>query len=54
MTMSELWHWAFPATKQAKHWHRWSVRRALLKIAKPIGRSSVGRGAPGIWAINCG
>jgi hypothetical protein len=22
----------------AKHWHRWSVRRALLKYAIPTGR----------------
>lgn len=52
LLMSEIWPWAYPRIKQAKHWHRWSVRRALLKIAKPIGRSSVGRGAPGIWAIS--
>ena len=51
-TMSELLKWAYPRLDHFECWHRWSVRRALLKIAKPIGRSSVGRGAPGIWAIS--
>jgi hypothetical protein len=50
--MSELVAWAYPGLKHFECWHRWSVRRALLKIAKPIGRSSVGRGAPGIWEIS--
>jgi len=51
MTMSELWPWAFPGLEQAKHWHRWSVRRALLRLAKPMGRSARGRGLPGVWVI---
>jgi hypothetical protein len=50
-TMTEFLKWAYPRLDHFECWHRWSVRRALLKIAKPIGRSSVGRGAPGIWAI---
>jgi hypothetical protein len=50
-TMSEFLRWAYPELDHFKCWHRWSVRRALLKVAKPIGRSSVGRGAPGIWVI---
>jgi hypothetical protein len=51
LSMSEIWPWVFPGIKQAKHWQRWSVRRALLKIAKPIGRSPCGRGRPAIWSI---
>jgi hypothetical protein len=31
-SMSELVAWAFPELKRFKHWHRWSVRRALLRI----------------------
>jgi len=54
LTMSQLWPWAYPGLKRAKHWHRWSVRCALLKIAKPVGRSATGRGRPGIWALSDG
>jgi hypothetical protein len=50
-TMNELVRWAYPELERFECWHRWSVRRALLGFAKPIGRSSIGRGAPGIWAI---
>jgi hypothetical protein len=54
-TMSELVRWAYPDLDHFECWHRWSVRRVLLKLAKPIGRSRIGRGAPGIWylATNC-
>jgi len=38
LTMSEIWRWVYPDLERAKHWHRWSVRRALLKLAKPMGR----------------
>lgn len=51
LTMSEIWPRVYPGIKRAKHWHRWDVRQALLKIAKPIGRSPTGRGRPGIWAL---
>jgi hypothetical protein len=51
-TMSELVRWAYPELNHFEYWHRWSVRRALLKLAKPIGRSRVGRGAPGIWVLS--
>ena len=50
-TMNELVRWAYPELDRFECWHRWSVRRALVKLAKPIGRSRIGRGAPGIWAI---
>ena len=49
LTMSELLPWAYPKLDHFKHWHRWSVRRALLRYAVPIGRSTKGRGLPGIW-----
>jgi hypothetical protein len=52
LSMSEIWPWVYPGIERAKHWHRWSVRCALLKIAKPIGRSPTGRGRPGIWALD--
>ena len=48
-TMSELVRWAYPGLEHFKHWHRWSVRRALLRYAECIGRSSRGVGRPGIW-----
>jgi hypothetical protein len=51
LTTSEIWPWCYPSLKRAKHWHRAEVRRALLTIAHPIGRSVSGRGRPGIWAL---
>ena len=40
--------WAYPELEHFKHWHRWSVRRALLRYAIPIGRGA-GPGTPVIW-----
>jgi hypothetical protein len=50
-TMTELLRWVYPALDRHECSHRWSVRRALLKIATPIGRSPTGRGRPGIWQL---
>jgi hypothetical protein len=50
MTMSELVRWVYPELSKFKHWHRWNCRRALLRCAIPLGRSSKGIGCPGIWA----
>jgi hypothetical protein len=38
--------WAYPKLSKYQGWHRWSVRRALLKYAIPIGRS----GHATLWA----
>jgi hypothetical protein len=51
-SMTELVAWAFPEIDRHECWHRWSARRALLKIARPIGRSPSGRGRPGIWSLD--
>jgi hypothetical protein len=54
MTMTELLPWAYPQLQRHDCWHRWSVRRALLRYAEPIGRSTRGRGLPGIWQLKGG
>jgi|SRR4029453_847469 hypothetical protein len=41
---------AFPRIIRPQDWHRWSVRRALLKEAVVIGRTRIGRGRPNLWA----
>lgn len=41
---------AFPRIERVQDWHRWSVRRALLKDAVVIGRNRYGRGRPNLWA----
>jgi hypothetical protein len=38
---ADLLRWAYPELDHYKHWHRWSVRRALLRYAVPIGRGPV-------------
>ncbi len=40
----------YPKLRKYPCWCRWSVRRALLRYALPLGRSSTGRGLPVIWA----
>jgi hypothetical protein len=52
-SMTELVAYAYPKLKRHECWHRWSVRRAVLKIAEPIGRAG-GIGRPGIWALSDG
>jgi hypothetical protein len=49
LSTSQILKWVYPDLDRFKHWHRWSARRALLRYAVPIGRSSTGRGLPVIW-----
>ena len=51
LSTSQIMPWIYPQLDRFKHWHRWSARRALLRYAVPIGRSSHGRGLSVIWAI---
>jgi hypothetical protein len=46
---ADLLRWAYPELDHYKHWHRWSVRRALLRYAVPIARANT-RGRPIIWS----
>ncbi len=39
----------YPKLRTYPCWCRWNVRRALLRYAVPLGRSSTGRGLPVIW-----
>ena len=49
-TTTELCRAAFPrALGVVTHNQRRSVRRAALAVAKPVGRSSTGRGRPLLW-----
>jgi hypothetical protein len=48
---ADFLRWAYPRLDRYQGWQRWSVRRALLKYAIPVGRGS-GRGCPVIWAPN--
>ena len=48
LCMGDLLHWVYPRITHAQHWHRWSIRRALLRYAVPIGRRDT-RGRPVIW-----
>jgi hypothetical protein len=42
--------WAYPRLGgRYLHKHRWSVRRALLRCATPLGRQG-GHGRPMLWA----
>ena len=50
LCVGDLLPWVYPQLDQFKHWHRWSVRRALLRYAKPLGRGQT-RGLSVIWAI---
>jgi hypothetical protein len=50
-SMAELVAYAYPKLKHYECWHRWSVRRAVIKTAKPIGRAG-GIGRPGIWKLS--
>ena len=50
LCIGDVLPWIYPQLDRFKHWHRWSARRALLRYAVPIGRSSKGRGLPVIWA----
>lgn len=45
---ADFLRWAYPKLDNYQGWQRWSVRRALLKYAVPVGRSS-GRGRSVIW-----
>jgi hypothetical protein len=45
---ADFLRWAFPKLGRYQGWHRWSVKRALLKYAVPIGRGS-SQGCPVIW-----
>ena len=47
---ADLLRWAYPELEHYKRWHRWSVRRAVLRYAVPIGRANT-RGRPIIWSI---
>lgn len=49
LCMGDFLAWTYPSLERFKHWHRWSVRRALLRYATPIGRSRK-QGCPVIWA----
>jgi hypothetical protein len=51
LCVGDLLPWVYPQLDRFKHWHRWSVRRALLRYAVPIGRSHA-RGRPVIWRPN--
>jgi hypothetical protein len=33
-------------------WHRETVKRALLKVATPVGRSPKGKGRPMLWRLD--
>ena len=50
LCIGDVLPWIYPHLDRFKHWHRWSARRALLRYAVPIGRSTKGRGLPVIWA----
>ena len=41
---------AYPRLKRFQAWHRWSVRRALLRDAVVIGRKRFGSGRANLWA----
>ena len=50
VTTTELARAAFARALDAiTHNHRRSVRRAALAVARPVGRSSSGRGRPLLW-----
>jgi hypothetical protein len=34
---ADFLRWAYPKLDHYQGWHRWSVRRALLKCAIPVG-----------------
>ena len=50
-TTTQIRAWCYPG-RERQHWHHAEIRRALRKIAKPIGRSPTGIGRPGIWALD--
>src|SRR6516165_1673388 len=50
-TTTQIRAWCYPG-RERRHWHHAEIRRALRKIAKPIGRSPTGIGRPGIWALD--
>jgi hypothetical protein len=41
---------AYPRLKRFQHWHRWSVRRALLSDGEVIGRRRFGLDRANLWA----
>jgi hypothetical protein len=50
-SMAELKGWCYPG-REHRHWHYEVIREALARLgARPIGRSPIGRGRPGIWSI---
>jgi hypothetical protein len=50
--MTELLEYAYCKLERHECWHRWSVRRALIRLgAVQLGRSPTGRGRPGIWSL---
>ena len=50
-TTTQIRAWCYPG-REREHWHHAEIRRALRKIAKPIGRSPTGIGRPGIWTLD--
>jgi len=51
LSTSQIMPWAYPELARFKYWHRWSVRRALMRYATPLGRSD-SRGRPVVWHPN--
>jgi hypothetical protein len=51
LCVGDLLPWVYPRLTLAQHWHRWSIRRALLRYAVPIGRRDT-QGRPVIWRPN--
>src|SRR5262245_1128997 len=49
ITVGDVLPRAFPRLRRYLHWHRWSVRRALLREAEVIARMRFGRGRPNLW-----
>jgi hypothetical protein len=48
LCIGDVLPWVYPRVDRFEHWRRWSVRRALLRYAVPIGRSG-GSGRPVVW-----
>jgi hypothetical protein len=52
LQISDLLPRVYPRLTQFESWHRWSIRRALLRQAVSLGRIPNRRGRPNLWAPN--
>jgi hypothetical protein len=53
LQISDLLPRVYPRLTQFESWHRWSIRRALLRVAVSLGRIPSRRGRPNLWAPKC-